>query len=334
MERASTEGVEEMRVSRSGLGAELMRVSAGSISAENSKVTGPTPMRSPARRWLGFPMVAPFSSVPLAEPLSSNIQPATCRSMRACVRETPGSLSPTSFSAPRPMVTRWASNWNFCPRPLPSAMVSTNAISKIPAEEHLVGDGAEEHDEEGREDESDQRQEQLDRRFVGQLLRPLRALDAHLGGEDTKYLSQRRAQLVRLDERVHEAAQGGKLDSRGEVAQRFLAGLAQLQLFQRDRQLVRERTLAPLLHHLRQRGGEVEAGLHREREQVEVVGQRAGDGLVPRAHLVAQPDERIAGAEGGEEERVGEVEVEPDGAGDADSEEGRRRQLREGDDLG
>ena len=105
-----------------------MRVSAGSACAANSNVTGPTPMRSPARSALGFSMVAPFSSVPLAEPLSSRIHAAPCRSMRAWVRETPASLSTTSFSAPRPMVTRSASNWNFCPRPFPSAIVNTKGI--------------------------------------------------------------------------------------------------------------------------------------------------------------------------------------------------------------
>ena len=56
---------------------------------------------------------------------------------------------------------------------------------EITAEKHLIGNRTKKHDEDGREDEPDQRQQQLDRRLVGQFFRPLRPFDAHLRGKYT-----------------------------------------------------------------------------------------------------------------------------------------------------
>src|SRR5438445_4643695 len=146
--------------------------------------------------------------------------------MRAWLRETPGSDSTTSLAGSRPMVVSAASKRNRWPRPLPSAMVSSKDTLEIPAEEDLVGDGSEQHEEDGREDAADERQQQLDRRLVGELLRPLRALDAHLGGEDAEDLSQRCPHPVCMHERLHEPGEALQLDARGQVAQRLVAGLA------------------------------------------------------------------------------------------------------------
>src|SRR4051794_35809549 len=146
------------------------------------------------------------------------------------MRETPASLRMRSLSADLPMEISSPSKRKRRPRPRPEAIQSAKAISEPPAEDHLVGDGSEEHQEEGREDEADQREEQLDRRLVGQLLRALRALGSHLRGEDAQHLAERRAHAVRLDERVHEGGDGGNAYPRREIAQRLFARLSQLEL--------------------------------------------------------------------------------------------------------
>ena len=77
---------------------------------------------------------APFSWVPFADPRSRSTQMAPRRSMRACARDTPASFSTTSFSAPRPMLTRSPANRKRCPRPFPSRMVSANdTAQKLPS---------------------------------------------------------------------------------------------------------------------------------------------------------------------------------------------------------
>src|SRR5438128_12055694 len=259
----------------------------------NSNVTGPTPMRSPSRSQVGAPTTVPFSSTPFTDARSSSSHAAPCRSIRAWVRETPASFSTRSLEPARPMLTDSASNRNLRPRPLPAAMVRAKAISEAPSKEHLVSDRPEEHQEQRGKDEQDERQEQLHRRFVGESLRPLRALVPHLSGKDSQDVPERRSELVGMHERLHERGERRQIEAPREIAQRLFLRLAQPQLADRDAQLLAQRTLSALLDHLGEGGGEVEPGLDAEREQIDGIRQRPHDGALSRSHAVAQPDQGI-----------------------------------------
>src|SRR5205814_5478465 len=82
-----------------------------------------------------------------------------------------------------------------------------------------------------------------------------------------------------------------------EIAQGLFPRLPEPQLPEHHGQLVAERSLAPLLHHLADGGGEIEARLDREREEIEIVREGADDLVLPRLAAVAQPEDRIERAE-------------------------------------
>src|SRR5437763_4407467 len=261
----------------------------------NSKVTGPTAIRSPSRSGAAVTTAAPFSAMPLAEARSVSTHPDAFRSIRACVLETPASLSTTSLSGARPMLTDSPSKRNRCPRPLPAAMVRAKDTSEAPAEEDLVPDRSEEDEEEGGEDEEDERQHQLHRRLVGQLLGALRPFVAHLRGKHAKHFAERRSHPVGLHQRLHEGGERRQIDSPRQLAQGILADLAHPELADGDGQLLGERALGALLHHLGERSREVQPRFHRQGEQVDPVGQSPHDRALAQPHPIAQPEQRIRG---------------------------------------
>src|SRR5438067_2470110 len=301
---------------------------------QNSKVIGPTPIRSPSRSRAGAPTTVPFNSTPFTDARSSKTHAAPCRSMRAWVRETPASFNTRSLEPARPMLTDSPSNRNFRPRPLPAAMVRAKATSKTPSKEDLVSDGPEEHEEERRKDEQYERQQQLHGRFVGEPLRPLRALVPHLRGQDPQDVSERRAELVSMHERLHERRERRQIHAACEIAQRLFSRLAEQQLANRDAQLFAQRTLAAFLHNLGQGAGEVEPGLDAEGEQIDGIRQRAHERALPGPHAVAQPDQGIRRAADQAEEPGPKAQAQTKRERGGSGEEQQRRDLHQSDYLG
>ena len=143
--------------------------------------------------------------------------------------------------------------------------------------------GPEDDDEHRREDAADEREEHLDRRLGCHLLRALAALDAQLLGLDLEDARDRDAELLGLDDRADEARERGHLHARDHLAQGVAPGLADADLRERAPELVGERPVR-LLDDLAERGVEAEAGLDRDRQQVERVRDRQED------RLLALPD--------------------------------------------
>ena len=143
--------------------------------------------------------------------------------------------------------------------------------------------GAEDDQEHRREDEDHGREEHLDRRLHRLLLGGGLAAQARVGGLHAQDPAERDAELVGLDHRAHEGGDLRRRHALGQLLQRVVARLADADLAERERELVDERALH-VLGQLRERAVEAEAGLDRDREQVERVRQLRADGLAARAH--------------------------------------------------
>ena len=101
-----------------------------------------------------------------------------------------------------------------------------------------------------------------------------RALDPHLRGLDAQHVGDRDAERVGLHHRGDEAAQLGHVGALAEGAHRVGAARADLHLLQHAEELLGERARR-VAGDLGERGVEAQAGLDRDRQQVERVGQLA-----------------------------------------------------------
>src|SRR5437899_11011709 len=81
--------------------------------------------------------------------------------------------------------------------------------------------GTHEHDEQGREDAADHREEHFQRRLSGLLLRPLPAAAAHLFRLNAEDLRDTDAELFRLDQGLDEGVQLFDARAAAHVIQRF-----------------------------------------------------------------------------------------------------------------
>ena len=130
----------------------------------------------------------------------------------------------------------------------------------------------EDDDEDRREDAADHREEHLHRGLGRGLLGALAALDPELVRLDLQDLGDRHAELLGLDDGADEVAHRLGVRAGRDVAQRVATGATHADLGQRLAELVDERPFH-LLDDLGERGVEAEAGLDRDRQQVERVRQ-------------------------------------------------------------
>src|SRR5438067_2530264 len=96
------------------------------------------------------------------------------------------------------------------------------------------------------EDQHDEREQNLDRRLVGALLRGLPPALAHLDGEVTENLTDRDAESLALHHRPHEGLHARRLAASHPVLQRIERRETQVLLLDRQAELVTERTADPL----------------------------------------------------------------------------------------
>src|SRR3990170_3213191 len=139
--------------------------------------------------------------------------------------------------------------------------------------------GAKDHDEQGREDAPDEREEHLDRRLRGGLLRALPAFDPELFGLDLEHLRDRDAELLGLDDRADEVGERLDLGARHDVPERLAPDLADPYLGERPTELVHERALH-LLDDLAERSVKTETGPDGDRQEVEGVRDLEEDRLL------------------------------------------------------
>ena len=155
---------------------------------------------------------------------------------------------------------------------------------------HDGHDGRPQDDDEDRgEDAADHREEHLDRCLGRRLLGALAALDAQLLRLDLQHLGDRHAELLGLDDGADEVAHRLGVRPGYHVAQRLASRATHADLGERLPELVDQRALH-LLDDLGQRGVEAEAGLDRDGQQVERVGQLQDHGHRARADPAAQPE--------------------------------------------
>src|SRR5215210_3039923 len=134
--------------------------------------------------------------------------------------------------------------------------------------EELENRRPEQDDEHGREDQEDEREEDLDRSLLGSLLGGGAAPLAHLHREHSHDLADRDAERLALDDRAHERAHRRRLRADEHVLQRLGRGKAHVLLLERQPHLLAHRTLQALARQL-QRSREAEAGFDRHHEQVD-----------------------------------------------------------------
>src|SRR3989441_612188 len=182
--------------------------------------------------------------------------------------------------------------------------------------------GRQNHDEERGEDTADRRQHDEDRGPCRLLLGALAALGTQRLRLDAQHLRHRHTELVGLNDRGDEALQLLYIDALADPPQRFLTGLADALLASGAFELVAQGSLH-LLGYLHESGIEAEAGLDRDREQVERVGELFEDRVAASAGPVAQvevrrkePEDQATEKSSERGERVARHEVQERGARD------------------
>ena len=145
-----------------------------------------------------------------------------------------------------------------------------------------------------REDQPDEREEDLDRRLLRPLLGGRPPALAHLHGEVAHDLADRDAERLALADRAHERAHAVACPTRSSMFASDLVGRqAHGLLLHRQAQLVAERAAEALGRDLH-RAGEAEAGLDRDHEQVHELGQLVVDPLQAGARPAPHEGQRAA----------------------------------------
>src|ERR1019366_2279920 len=190
-------------------------------------------------------------------------------------------------------------------------------------------------EDQNRDEHQDERQRERHARLRGRLLGPHRPVLPRLARLHLQDARNRVAPLFGLGDRAHELEHHFDGDARRELFERMTPGPTGTQLVEDPPELLDERVVrvARLLHHLPNGPREVEAGAHRERDEVDAAGQAATDPFLAPARLARHEQVRECAPEQGEREHDHEAHLEGMARGHADDERDEERQDRERDVL-